>query len=224
MCQHLCKCGASWSHQEFGNVISESITRFDPCPYPQGHELFGPKGESVYKFTLACPTCYVQESRKRTNGHGKLLSPKGIISQMDEMAKKGSLTAQVVIAIQLHEEAEFAMLVADMDDAALEQHHDDLLKKMEEYRVRTLRFNQLKRDYDIEQMSKCSDADRAAFEELKAKKVAERKEKAGPSIAAVRQSRQQKYITDWANKMQAGVPGLTREEALERATKMFSSK
>ena len=221
MCQHLCKCGASWSHQEFGNVISESITRFDPCPFP---ELYDSRGQSVHLYTLACPTCYVQESRKRTNGHDKLLSPKGVISQMDEQSKRGQLTAQAIIAIQLEEEAIFNLLVKDLDDEQMELHYTHLLEMRQEYQARALHYRQLKQDYDIEQMSKCSDADRAAFEELKAKKVAERKEKAGPSIAAVRQSRQQKYITDWADKMQAGVPGLTREEALERATKMFSSK
>jgi hypothetical protein len=166
----------------------------------------------------------VQESRKRTNGHDKLLSPKGVISQMDEQSKRGQLTAQAIIAIQLEEEAIFNLLVKDLDDEQMELHYTHLLEMRQEYQARALHYRQLKQDYDIEQMSKCSDADRAAFEELKAKKVAERKEKAGPSIAAVRQSRQQKYITDWADKMQAGVPGLTREEALERATKMFSSK
>lgn len=243
MCKHQCKCGVVWSHQDFP-IRGEEVPVFGDCPWPQ---LYGPNGKLLYSETQACPSCYAEKSRWYTKIHqshlwdkdnerclrcgteeniGKCygkrvekLSFKEMMQKVEETARTGKLSNERIAELQLDEEGIFNLLkVKDMPEQELEQHYNDLLEKMEAFRVRALRFRQLKTDYDIEEMSKVSDADRAEFEAAKQRRAAARKQ---PDVAAIRRSKQEKMVESFARRILNSNPNMTHEEAVERATKMF---
>jgi hypothetical protein len=248
MCQHTCKCGKVWSHQDFGYPITGDITSFAPCPFGLGQTLYGPNGKLVYEHTEVCTHCYAEAQHKmnvdalistwaygiqRTNPQ---LSPEDALVRAEALAaskgytngkqkamnkptKPGTLDVRRIVEIQLEEEGIFKLLVAEMDDEKLEAHYHDLLEKMELFRVRALRYRQLKKDYDIEQLCKVSDADRAEFEEAKKRRDAS---KHTVNVAAVRKDKTEKMVESFAKQIMASNPKLSLEKAIERAKSMFA--
>ena len=229
MCQHLCKCGLQWSHQEFGEVITPSVTKYNPCPFPLVYDCTGQvlydvsTGKGEHMHTAMCPHCYESESRKRRNGRGEVLSPREAIKQMDNNTRRGALTPQEIGSTQLEVETIFNMFVRDMNDEQLENHYTELLKREARARIYSLHFRRLKIDYDIEQMSKCSDTDRADFERLKSERhVSKSATRDAATTHAAKQNKKQKGMTFFVKSIMSANPKMTHEEALERAHKLYA--
>jgi hypothetical protein len=201
---------------------------WEPCPFPKlfiTNNIHDHVGKPYLEETQVCPKCYEKQRRWTKKNGLERSSYKEMIQRMETDYNGGKLKLEEIAQLQLDEEGIFNVLkqkaVETMDDTELENHYYDILRKMEMFRVRALRYKQLKVDFDIEQMSKVSDEDRAAFEEAKRKRKAENRP-TPINVAAVRQSKEQKMIQSFAEKIMAGHPEMTREEALERATKMFA--
>jgi hypothetical protein len=221
---------------------------FEPCPFPQ---LYDAVGKLVFEQTKVCPRCYegkrrflrfdcpvhtwqsdlcihcgVQknEDNQRDRCKAALLGKlkfEEYLKHMEQDSKNESLQGREIIEAQLAEEGIFNLLVQDMDLDKLEQHYNDLKKMIEVYRVKALKFRQLKMDWDIERLNTATDEDRAAFDEAKKRKRAELADKK-PVAAAIRQNREEKMVNSFADKMMVGNPNLSREDAVARARKMLA--
>ncbi len=218
-----------------------NVEVYEPCPYPK---VYKPDGTLMYEHVEACPKCIELKRRwysrvfdshiwnkekeccvrcgatvnegKCVTDHQERLSFKEMEDKMQDQYNGGKLTAREIVEAQLAVENEFNMLVAEMDQQKLEDFYNDILRKMEMFRVRALRFRQLKTDHEIKELSRVPEQDREEYKR-------QLKERAThTTVAAVRRSKTEKMIESFAKKLKESNPNISIEEATERAKKLFA--
>ena len=228
MCQHQCECGKLWSHQDFPLVYPNGMTQHEPCPFPK---IYGPSNRLISDHTQLCPHCYEEKRRYTKNGVEKI-SIKDAIKRMDEKYNKEQLTAQEIVEVQMDEEARFKLRVQSLRNGEItmeqfelgsEEHYNNLLHLAAKFRTRALAYRKNKVEFDIEQATSSTAEEREAFEAAKRKRAEQARapKTNGENTAAARKSKEQKMVESFAEKIMAGNPTITREEAIKRATAMF---
>jgi predicted RecB family endonuclease len=144
------------------------------------------------------------------------MSFKEMEDKMQDQQNAGKLSAREIVEAQLSVEMTFNELVADMNPQKLEEFYHDILRKMELFRVKALRFRQLKTDHEIKELSRVPEEEREEYKRQLKERATQ------TTVATVRRSKTEKMIESFAKKLMESNPALSMEEATERARKLYA--
>jgi len=220
-CKHLCECGKEWSCREEFNSETCTLSSLWIASGKAVHTVHKRFDFYSGEKTFSCPWCFEEKHRwysKEQNGriHLRKLSFKAMIQKMEEDRNRGKLSGAEISEISAKEEA----MCKDMSLEELERHYQDVLEKLERWKVIALTVRKLKTEKEIEEQSKVFQC--LSKEEFEESKRRSQYQAAKQAVAAVRKSKAEKLIEDWAARIMKSNPKLSREEALERAKKMIA--